>query len=87
MAGIEATLVTFKDLQALAIDAVGIVKAGGFKFSALPKLLDSLTKINALIKDVPQALPELKDLDASEGIQLATAAFDLVKNVIAAVAA
>lgn len=87
MAGIEKTIATFSELSALSVDLIGVVKAGGFKLSSLPKLLDSLTQINNLIKDAPGALPELTDLDGAEAAQVGAAAFSLVKSVLGAISA
>lgn len=85
--GIDKTLASFDEIGNLAADAIAIVKVGGFKLSVLPKLFDALSQINALIKDAPGALPELKDLDTVEAAQVGAAAFELVKKVIGAVAA
>lgn len=87
MAGIEKTLETFDDLGALSVDLISIFKAGGFKFSMLPKILDIAQKVGELVKDAPAALPELTDLDAAEAAQVGGAAFSLVKKVIVALAA
>lgn len=87
MAGIEKTIAAFSEIGNLSVDAIGIVKAGGFKLASLPKLLDALNQINQLIKDAPAALPELQDLDMAEAAQVGAAAFDLVKKVIGAVSA
>lgn len=86
MAGIEKTVATFDELGNLAFDMISIVKAGGFKLTSLPKLLDMLTQANALVKDAPAALPELQDLDSAEAAQVGAAAFVLVKKVLGALA-
>ncbi len=53
----------------------------------LPKVFDIVTQVGQLIKDVPAAMPEFSDLDGTEAAQVGGAAFELVKRVMAALAA
>lgn len=85
--GIQKSLETLESIGNLSVDAIAIVKAGGFKLSVLPKILDALNQINELVKDAPAALPELADIDAQEAAQLGAASFALVKKVIVAISA
>lgn len=85
--GIAKTLATFSDIQKLAVDAIDIVKVGGFRLSVIPKIVDAMTEVNALIQDAPEALPELQDLDMQEASQVGGAAYSLVKAIITAIVA
>lgn len=87
MAGIDKTIETFSDLGKLSSDLIAIVKAGGFKLSVLPSILDLAKQVGELVADAPSAIPELKDLDAAEAAQVGAAAFELVKSLISALSA
>ena len=82
--GIQKSLETLEDIGNLSVAAIAIVKAGGFRLSVLPKVLDAIYQVGELIKDAPAALPELSDIDALESAQLGAASFALVKKVVVA---
>lgn len=88
MLPVTNTLQTIADLQGLLLDAVKLekdAKAGVLHFPAvLAGVLSIGGDIKALTAEAPQALPELKDLDANEAGQLAEASFGLVKAVLSA---
>lgn len=92
MLGIVKTLETVADVKAMAIDAIRLAKAaqrGGVL--SWPAIFNGVLKIGSdvkeLVGDAPLALPELKDVDATEAGTIATAAYDLVKAVVNELAA
>ncbi len=91
MVGISKTLEVFDDLGVLAVDGIIVAKsfahgAGiGAVMGSIGKLMEIAKAIEELVKDIPQALPELKDLDASEVSILSSKAYALVKKVIESV--
>jgi hypothetical protein len=91
MSGIVSTLKTIAAIQSISIDAIKTAKdatGGPFK---IVKLLGDVARIGddvkELVADAPAALPELKDIDASEAGQIAEASFGLVKAILAALVA
>ncbi len=92
MIGIAKTLETVADLKAMTVDAIRLAKAaqkGGVL--SWPAIFNGVLKVGGdvkeLVGDAPLALPELKDVDAAEAGQIATAAYDLVKTIVAELAA
>lgn len=89
---ITQTLKTLSDLQTVIVDGVKMAKdaaAGGFGSWAklFTDVMGVASDVRSVVTDAPGALPELKDVDAAEAGQIATAAYDLVKAVVAAVVA
>lgn len=89
---ITQTLKTLADLQAVVVGAVKMAKdakVGGFGSWAtlLSDVMRVATDVKTIVTDAPGALPELKDVDGEEAGQIATAAYECVKAVIAAIAA
>lgn len=85
--GIEKTLATIAGLQELATDGIRLVKKGAWGLGSLGSLLEILSDVRVLSVDAVHVLPELADLDAAETGKIGTAAFNLVKAVVAAVVA
>lgn len=84
--GIDKTLSVVSELTTLAVDAIGLVKAGG-GLGTILKVLKIAGDVKDLLADVPEALPELKDIDQAEAGKLATASYGLVVAVITAMKA
>lgn len=88
---VTKTLETIADVQAVVVDGIALAKAAGKGALGIPALLSAVLKVAADVKEVvadaPAALPELKDLDASETGKVAEATYALVKAVVAALAA
>lgn len=89
--GIVKTLEVISDLKALAVDGIGLAKSATRGPIGWPALLAAVVKVAGdvkdLVADAPEALPELKEVDPAEAGQLATAAYGLVKDVMAALVA
>lgn len=89
--GIDKTLEVFEDLSTLAVSGVSIAKEFrhgiglGSILGSFGKLVSLGKSVESLIKDLPGALPELLDLDASESAQIGQAAYGLVKKILDAV--
>ena len=89
--GIERTLEVIESLGEMAVVGVTVAKAvqgGGFisVIRAADKLAAMGMAVQELIKDVPAALPEMRDVDAQEAAKLGAAAYKVVVRVIAAAA-
>jgi len=84
MVGIDKTLEVINDIGDFAVAAIAIVKSG-VGFGSLPKLIDMARAVNECIKDVPAALPELKDIDPKESGVLAEKSYEMVLKIIIAV--
>lgn len=81
MAGIEHAQKLLADVAKLAQDAIEAVKGG--KFAEIKGVFKILGDLKDAVVDLKAALPELKDLDGTEGAALASSAYDLVKNLLA----
>jgi hypothetical protein len=81
MVGIDKTLVVIDELGELAVSAVKIAVGGVCvsSFLELGKLLDETLK---LVKDIPQTIPEIADLDLEECGIIATHSFDILKKLL-----
>jgi hypothetical protein len=86
MIGIQKTLEVFDDLGGLAVAGIGIAKSG-ISLGSLMKIAEIIKNAKELIEDVPQALPELMDLDAMEASKVGQASYMLVKRILDAVKA
>lgn len=89
--GIDKTLEVFEDLGVLAVSGISVAKKfkDGVSFG---KIISSMSELMAigksaqeLLKDAPDALPELGDLDAGESARIGAAAYSLVRKVLDAV--
>jgi hypothetical protein len=92
MAGIVKSLESIDDIQEIAVSAVKAVKVlqgGGFGqyMKVLMLMFAAAQSAGELVHDGPEALPELKDLDAAEAGQLSARAYELVVAVLAALKA
>jgi hypothetical protein len=79
--GVDKTkdiIIKSSDLLCLGIE---IVKKG-LKLSALLKLGGAVKDLQDIVKEVPEILPEFKDLDKKEVELLAGVAFEAVVKVI-----
>ena len=86
MIGIAKTLEVFDDITKLIVSGVVVYKQGvGLKsLMQLGSIIDSLTE---LVKDIPPALPELKDLDKEESARLGAATYSMLRTVAEALEA
>ncbi len=87
--GIDKTLESIDDIEVIAVQAVKAVKAlnaGGFGayMKVLGHLFTAAQGVSELMNDGPAALPELKDLDATEVGKLGARSYALVTTVMAA---
>lgn len=86
MIGVAHVLKVIASLKSIALNVIEALK-GGINLGDLPKIFKLLIDIKDLVDNVPAALPELTDLDSTEAGLVATAAYDLVKSVIAGLGA
>lgn len=84
--GIEHSKKVLVDLGKIAADGIYLAKHG-VGIGSLKQLWDMVAEAKDIIVEGKASFPELKDLDAAESAELATAAFDLVKGIIDAVVA
>lgn len=82
MAGIDHVLVSIDGIKKLVVDATVMVK-DGISFGDLPLLFKVLSDLKVLVDNVPDALPEIKDLDPVEAGKVTEAAYVAVKEVLA----
>lgn len=78
---IDNSVKFFADLSKLLVTGVQVVKLGKFW-----DLLPLLGEVKDVVVDAQGALPELKNLDAEEALQLGQAAYDCVASVVRAFA-
>lgn len=83
--GVDKCLEVMDDVGGCAVIVIGMVKDGKIGIGSIGKLMDLMKHANELIKDIPDALPEMQDLDAAEVGKLGAAGFMMVKKIIAAV--
>lgn len=82
--GIEKTLDLFDELEKMC--ALGVMLARtGVGFGTTMKVLEIIKGANDLIKEAPQTVVELNDLDKEETMKLAERALEMVRNVMLAV--
>lgn len=82
MAGIEQSLKAEADLGKVLIDLVVLAK-GGISLGNLGEVFKLFNDLNAIGKDAALVLPELKDLDVQEGLQLLNGAYAVFKDISA----
>jgi hypothetical protein len=90
MPGIVETLETIGDLKNLSVDGIALVKSALRGPLGIGGIFTGVLKVVADVKelaDAPLALPELKDLDATEAGQIGAASYVCVKAIIAALVA
>lgn len=89
---VKKSLECMDDIELIGVQAVKAVKAlqaGGLGsyMKVLGHLFTAAQGASELMADGPQALPELKDLDATEVGQLGARSYKLVMAMLAALAA
>lgn len=84
--GIDHSKAVIADIADMAAKVIGIVKHLSI-FKALSELKALEADVKDLIKQAPLALPELKTLDAAEGVEIAEAAYGLVQKIMQALVA
>lgn len=80
--GVTRTLEVLQDVGNLVVVAIEVAKSGPLGIAS--HLVELVSNAVELVKDLPGALPELVDLDASEVGQLGTAAYGLFQRAVAA---
>lgn len=85
---VTKSLETITDAKLIIVDSIGIAKAAQKGVIGWAQILAGVFQVAIDVKelavDAPEALPELKDLEASEVAQLSAAAYDAVAAVVAA---
>lgn len=84
--GIDHSKQVLADLSKMAVDAIHLAK-NGVGFGSLKQIMDLVSESKDLIVQSKASIIELSDLDSNEFQAIAASCYDLVKNVIAAVAA
>lgn len=85
MLSIDHSKKVLADLGKVAVDGIHIAKHG-VGIGALQDIFALMGDVKDLIAEAPKALPELQDMDAKEAAEMAQAAYEMVKAVIAAIA-
>lgn len=89
--GVDKILEVVADAEVLLVSGIVIVKdcMDGVSFGDVIANMSRLAavgkSIDELRKDIPAALPELKDLDAAEVARIGSAGYVLVQKVIEAI--
>ncbi len=81
MQGIDHLREFMCSLDKILISGVKVVKHGSIR-----EILHIVSELKDLVKEAPAVLPELKDLDSSEAIELTELAYKIVKDILDAVA-
>jgi hypothetical protein len=82
---VQKSLEVIDDLGELVADAAALIKSGApLGLETFKKVFELAMDLKELAADAPDALPELKDLDANEVGQLGAAAFSAVGKILAA---
>lgn len=91
MLGVDKSVEVIDDLGVLVVSGIAIVKkfaqGGGVGaiLGSIGELVSVAKSVEELVKDLPGALPELKELDGPECARLGAAAYGLVAKVLVAV--
>lgn len=80
---IDKTIKSLDDLGELVLDVMALVKRG-IGLGSLASLVEAVSDLRELSEDLPGALPELADLDASEAARIAAAAYSQLQKIVAA---
>lgn len=80
MLGIDKTLEVFDDMTKLLVSGV-LLYNNGVGFNSFRQLWDIADALKELVLDLPGALPEIMDLDASESSRLGEAAHKMLTEV------
>ncbi len=86
MADIQNCVAVIDDLEKVCLDIVGVVKAGGGWFAVLGAVFTIANDAKDIVARAPALLPEVKDIDPTEAGVLTQKAYELVLNVLKAVA-
>lgn len=83
--GIDHTQRVFVELSGIVISAIEILKNGNNVFKNVGPLMSLANNARGLVIDIPSVLPELRDLDEQEALQLAHSAYDCLKGIMDAI--
>lgn len=86
MADIQNCVAVIDDLEKVCLDIVGVVKAGAGWFTVLSAVFKIAKDAQDIVARAPGLLPEVKDIDPAEAGVLTQKAYNLVLNVLKAVA-
>lgn len=70
------------ELGNVAVMGVRIAKSGFSWWDAVSKIMPLIKEIKVMVDEAKGAIPELKDLDTEETLQLGQAAFDCITKVV-----
>ncbi len=84
--GINKSQLFIEQLSEVCVNAVKLAKKG-LGLGSIGLLLDMARSAKELVTEAKGVLPELADLNADESALLGAAAFNAVKNVLAAIQA
>lgn len=86
MVGIDNSLALIAKVRDLSLETVEIVKDVGPKtISGFIRLRAIYLEIKPLVKKAPDALPELKDLDMDEAVQITDAVYNSLRTIVLAI--
>lgn len=85
MSGVEHTTKFISVLSTMVVEAISISK-NGVGFSALRKAMGMIGEMKVMLSEAKGALPELKDLDKDEALQLGELAYKCIADIISAAA-
>lgn len=80
MLGIEHVKAALDKLGDLASHAIDLGKHG-IGVSAISDILNILKDVRALLAELPQAMPEMADLDGHESAELAKHAYEMIRRM------
>lgn len=81
--GVEHTTKFLHALTHLVVEAIGLAK-NGVGLSTYRQGLSMLAQMRVLVLEAKESLPELKDLDTDEAVELGHVAYKCVARIVAA---
>lgn len=79
--GVAHSKKVIADMQSLCLDGIELVQHYSL-FHAMGKIGSIVSNVKDLIEQSKEALPELKDLNAQEAGELASAAYTMVRAIV-----
>lgn len=83
MAGIENSLAVIGDVKVLIVEGAGIAKTG-ISLSNIGHLIHVFAELKKISDESKNVLPELQDLQGQEIMQLASAGYQAIQEIVAA---
>lgn len=83
MSGVEHTTKFLNGLSHMVVEAIGIAK-NGVGFGAYRQVMGLMGEMKSMLAEAKLSLPELKDLDGDDAVELGQVAYECVAAIVAA---